>query len=86
MLVGNTTIEGYPAVNDGFIIISAVLFFSIFIAYNHYLYNYLPRKVELNYNLVIINAFLSIATTIAIAILTESNEVKFTGIYALPGL
>lgn len=86
MLVGNTTLEDYPGVNDALIIISTVLFFSILVAYGHYLCDYLPKKIELNYNLFIINAFLTIAITIAIAILTESNEVKFTGIYALPGL
>jgi len=85
MLVGNTTIEDYPAVNDVLGVIGAVLFFSILVAYGHYLYDYLPRKVELNYNLFIINAFLIIATLIAVAILTQSNKVSFTGIYALPG-
>ncbi|GGG29020.1 hypothetical protein GCM10011323_35530 [Pontibacter amylolyticus] len=85
MLVGNTTIEGYPAVNDVLGVIGAVLFFTILIAYGHYLYDYLPRKVELSYNLFIINAFLTTATLIAVAVLTESNEVSFTGIYALPG-
>jgi hypothetical protein len=85
MLLGNTTIEGYPTVNDALTLIGTVLFFSILIADGHYLYDYLPRKIELNYNLFIINAFLTIASLIAVAILTESNEVSLTGIYALPG-
>lgn len=71
MLVGNTTIGGYPAVNDVLGVIGAVLFFTILIAYGHYLYDYLPRKVELSYNLFIINAFLTTATLIAVAVLTE---------------
>lgn len=85
MLVGNTTIEGYSTVNDVLGVIGVVLFFSILIAYGHYLYDYLPRKIELNYNLFIINAFLTIGTLLAVAILTEANEVSLTGIYALPG-
>lgn len=86
MLIGNTKIEGYPMVNDVLTLIGTVLFFSILIAYGHYLYDYLPRNVELNHNLFIINGFLTIGTTIAVALLTESNEVSFTGIYALPGI
>ena len=86
MLIGNTTIEGYPTVNDALTLTGTVLFFSILIAYGHYLYDYLPSNLELNYNLFIINAFLTIGTTIAISVLTESNEVSFTGIYALPGI
>ncbi|RDV10244.1 hypothetical protein DXT99_26695 [Pontibacter diazotrophicus] len=85
MLVGNTTIEGYSTVNDVLGVIGVVLFFSLLIAYGHYLYDYLPRKIKLNYNLFIINAFLTIASLIAVAILTESNKVSLTGIYALPG-
>lgn len=85
MLVGNTTIEEYPTVNDALGVIGATLFFTILIAYGHYLYDYLPRNIELNYNLFIINGFLTIATLIAVTTLTESYEVSFTGIYALPG-
>lgn len=85
MFVGNTTIEGFPTVNDVLGVIGVVLFFSLLIAYGHYLYDYLPKKIELNYNMFIINAFLTIASLIAVAILTESNEVSLTGIYALPG-
>ena len=85
MLVSNSTIEDYSTVNDVLGIIGVVLFFSLLIAYGHYLYDHLPRKTELNYNLFIINAFLTIASLIAVAILTESNEVSLTGIYALPG-
>lgn len=85
MLVGNTTIEEYSTLNDVLGVVGATLFFAVLIAYGHYLYDYLPGKVELNYNLFIVNGFLTIANFIAVAVLTESNEVSFTGIYALPG-
>lgn len=85
MLIGNTTIDDSPIVNDVLGLTGVLIFFAILIAYGHYLYNYLPSKIELNYNLFVINGFLVIATLMAIGILTESNEVSLTGIYALPG-
>lgn len=85
MLLGNTTIDDYPVLNDVLAVAGTTLFFSVLIAYGHSLYHLLPESVALNYNLFIINAFLTIGALAAVAILTENNELSLTGIYALPG-
>ena len=85
LFISNTTIENSPLWNDILGNIGVVLLFSILLTYGHGLYSYLPPKIDLNYNFFIINGFLVITTLIAVGILTESNKVSFTGIYALPG-
>ncbi|MGV3586832.1 MAG: hypothetical protein ACO1OF_07520 [Adhaeribacter sp.] len=84
-LLNNFEIEGNTTITDIFAITGLIIFFTILIAYGHSLYRFLPDKIELNYTLFVINSFLIIATTISVAVLTETNKVSLTGIYATPG-
>lgn len=84
MLVGNTEIEGQDELNLTLSLTGFVLYCVILILYGHYLYDYLPKRVELNYNLFVINSFIYVATTIAGTLLFGSEGLHLTGIYALP--
>ena len=84
MLIGNTEIDGQAELNIFLSLTGFLLYLSILVAYGHYLYDYLPRRIELNYNLFIVNSFIYAVVIMAATILFGSEGLHLTGLYALP--
>ena len=84
MLIGNTEIGGQAELNIFLSLTGFLLYLSILVAYGHYLYDYLPRRIELNYNLFIVNSFIYAVVIMAATILFGSEGLHLTGLYALP--
>ncbi|MER2997400.1 hypothetical protein [Pontibacter populi] len=84
MLIGNTEIGGQEDLNIFLSLTGLLLYLTILVAYGHYLYDYLPRRVELNYNLFIINSFIFAVVVIAATTLFGPEGLHLTGLYALP--
>jgi hypothetical protein len=84
MLIGNTEIDGQEDLNTFLSLAGLLLYLTTLVAYGHYLYDYLPRRVELNYNLFIINSFIYAVVIIAATLLYGSDGLHLTGLYALP--
>jgi hypothetical protein len=84
-LLNNCEVKGNTTLTDIFAIIGLITFFGVLIVYGHSLYELLPDKIELNYILFLINSFLVLGATIFVVIMTETNQVSFSGIYAIPG-
>lgn len=64
--------------------IGMLIYYSWYLFIGHGLFGYLHRKVELNYNLFIINFFVWMAAYIAIIIYSDGSGMIFTGFAAIP--
>lgn len=84
MIVGNFEVEDWPVTNQILGTTGFLLYLGTLITYGHYLYDLLPKNVELNYNLFIVNCFILIATVFVLTFLLEKTEISASGLYALP--
>jgi hypothetical protein len=67
------------------LLIGMIIYFSWILFVGHGLYQLLPDKIELNYNLFIVNSFVWLAAYLAIMIISDGEGMTFTGLAALPG-
>lgn len=79
----NFTIVGQPEITTVLRVTGLLISFSWQLAVGHELYNFLPAKVEMNYNLFIINWFVFILAYCAILIYSDGEGATFTGWAAL---
>ena len=68
-----------------FSITGTVIYFIYPFLTGHELYQLLPRKVELNYNLFVVNSFIWLTAYIIVMIISKGQGMVFHGIEALPG-
>lgn len=84
IISGNLTIENDVTLTSLFSILG-ILFYAFYpLIVGHFLQEYLPNKVELNYNLFLINAFIWIAFYGIITIISDGKGMTFSGLMALP--
>ncbi len=79
----NFTIEFNPNLTVALKSIGFVLCFFWILIVGHGLHDYLPKKVNLNYDFFVINFFIWIASYIAILIISDGKGMTFHGFAAL---
>ncbi len=84
MLIGNFEIEEHDELNKAVSLIGLLLNLAILMVYGHYLYDFLPKGISLNYNLFMVNGFIYAAAIVAATILLSNNSLHVTGWKALP--
>lgn len=86
LFIGNLKIENEPTLTVILTIIG-ILAYSIYpLLVGHFLQDYLPRRMELNHNLFLINVFIWISVYSVIMVLSDGKGMTFNGIIALPFL
>jgi hypothetical protein len=85
-ILQNFTIEGKPILNLTFVLIGASLYFAWVIMAGNTLFQILPKKIELNYNLWVVNSFIWLITYFAVIVLSDGQGMKFNGVEVIPML
>src|SRR5258706_27835 len=78
--INNFTVEGQPEITAVLRVTGFLISFSWPLAIGHGLYNFLPAKVEMNYNLFIINWFVFILAYCAMLIYSDGAGMTFDGL------
>ena len=86
MVLGNFTVEGQSLLNTISKIIGAVILLAWPFILGLELYRYLPERIELGNTLIIINGLLIILSAIALVIISNGQEMNYSGsgLKALP--
>lgn len=84
LVASNFKIENNTLTTLILTIIGMMLYFAYPLLIGHFLQNYLPRKVELNHNLFLINSFIWLTTYFLIMILSDGQGMAFNGLAAIP--
>ncbi|HEY5746134.1 MAG TPA: hypothetical protein VIU12_08670 [Chryseolinea sp.] len=82
--INSFTIVGQPEITTVLRVTGLLISFSWQLSVGHGLYNFLPAKVEMNYNLFVINWFVFIVAYCAVLIFSDGEGMIFTGVAALP--
>lgn len=77
-------IEEKPIINIIFKLVGAFFYFSWIILAGNTLFQILPKKIELNFNLWVGNTFIWTMTYLAITIISDGKGMTFNGIEAIP--
>jgi peptidoglycan/LPS O-acetylase OafA/YrhL len=77
--IGHETLTTISTVAGG------VILFSWTLLTGHALYQILPERIKLNYNLFLLNSFISLTAFLTIRIVYEGQDFSFDGFAALPG-
>jgi hypothetical protein len=85
LFVSSFNIEDNPTLTTILLLAGMTIYFSWMLFVGHGLYQLVPDKIELNYNLFIINSFVWLTAYIAIMIISDGEGMSFTGLSALPG-
>lgn len=64
--------------------VGILIYYSWYLFIGHGLFEYLPKKIELNYNLFVTNFFVWMAAYVAIIIYSDGSGMTFTGLAAIP--
>ncbi|WP_194778309.1 hypothetical protein [Pararhodonellum marinum] len=84
LFVGGSRVENEPTIN-AILTTAGNLIYGIYpLAIGHFLQDYLPKKIELNYNFFLINFFIWITVSSAIMILSDGEGMTFNGLLAIP--
>jgi peptidoglycan/LPS O-acetylase OafA/YrhL len=86
LLLGNFTVVGHPEISVAVRVTGFLITFAWQLSIGHGLYQFLPAKVEVKYNLFIINWFVVMVVICAASIYSDGEGMTFTGVAALPGL
>lgn len=86
MLLNNFAVESSSFLTTAFSIAGGVTYFLWPLLTGHKLYQLLPEKISLNYNLFMINSFVWLAAYVIIMVVSDGNGMSFSGIEALPFL
>ena len=84
LIIGSLDIGNEPTLTAVLTIIGVLSYALYPLIIGHSLQEYLPKKVELNYNLFIINVFLWITVYSIVIIISDGQGMTFTGLLALP--
>jgi hypothetical protein len=85
MFINNFTVEGHEDITTILSIVGYVMVYSWPLVLGLELYNYLPEKIKLNYNLFVFNGFVALAAHVAVIIVSNGQGMTFDGLSALPG-
>ena len=85
LLIHNLTIEDNPTLSTILQVSGGMVYFLWILLVGHSLYQLLPNKINLNYNLYIINTFVWLAAYIIVMVISDGQGMTFTGVEALPG-
>ena len=85
MFVGSFKIDGNPTLTTILFLTGVLIYFSWILLVGHALFQLLPDRIELNYNLFIINSFIWLTSYAAVMIISEGEGMTFSGLAALPG-
>lgn len=83
--INNFTVVDNPTLTTVLRVIGIAIFFSWGLLVGHGLYNLLPERVDLNYNLFIINSFVWLASYVIVMVISDGEGMTFNGVAALPG-
>ena len=85
LFLNNFAIEDNQTLTTILSLIGGLIYFSwpIFIGYA--LYQFLPTRIELSYNLFLFNSFIYLISYSAVTIISDTEGMKFDGLAALPG-
>jgi len=86
LFIRNFSINNDLTFKTIFSITGTVIYFLCPFLIGHELYQLLPRKVELNYNLFVINSFVWLTAYIIVMVISNGQGMVFHGIEALPGI
>lgn len=85
LFISNFTVVGDPVLTITLRVIGTVIFFAWGLFAGHGLYQLLPGKIDLNYNLFLINSFIWLASYIVVIVISDGAGMTFNGVAALPG-
>lgn len=84
LFLNNTLAEGNQTLTMVFAITGLLIILIWPLLIGHALYDFLPKRVDLNYNLFLINGFISLLVISVITIFSVGQRMTFTGLAALP--
>jgi hypothetical protein len=85
LFISNFKIEDNQTLTTILLLEGMTIYFSWMLFVGHGLYQLLPDKIEMNYNLFIINSFIWLTAYVIVMIISDGEGMKFTGLAALPG-
>ena len=84
LIIGSLKIENDATLTSILTIVGIIIYAIYPLALGHFLQEYLPKKVELNHNLFLINVFLWITVYSIVTIISDGEGMTFDGLLALP--
>jgi len=85
LFINNFTIEDNQTLTTILRLTGAVIYFSWGLLVGHGLYQIASDKLNLNYNLFLINSFVWLTAYMIVIIISDGQGMTFTGVEALPG-
>lgn len=85
LFVGNFEIEGNQTLTAILLSFGMTTYFLWILLVGHGLYQILPEKIDLNYNLFLINSFIWLTAYIIVMVISDGQGMTFKGLAALPG-
>jgi len=77
-------VEGNTHLTAFLYIVGTVLWLLWPLAVGHELHKLLPRKIEVNYNLFVVNLILTVTVVALVSILSDGEEMTFRGVEMIP--
>src|SRR5688572_17218522 len=84
LCISSFKIENNQTLTTILLLTGVIIYFSWMLLIGHALYQFLPGKIELNYNLFIINSFVWLTSYAALIIISDGEGMTFNGLAALP--
>lgn len=84
LFIGHFEIEGNRTLTTILLSIGMTAYFSWIFLMGHGLYQLLPTKIELNYNLFLINSFIWLTAYVIVMIISDGQGMTFNGVAAIP--
>lgn len=85
LVINNFTVVENPTLTITLRVIGILLYFSWGLLVGRGLYQLVPEKFDLNYNLFLINSFVWLTAYIVVMIVSDGEGMTFNGVAALPG-
>ena len=86
LFLSNFKIDGNQTLTTILLVTGLTFYFSWTLLVGHGLYQLIPDKFELNYNLFIVNSLVWLTAYITIMVLSDGLGMTFKGLAILPGL
>jgi hypothetical protein len=85
LFINNFTVIGEPTLTTILRVTGIIMFFGWGLLVGHSLYQLLREKIDLNYNLFLINSFIWLTSYVIVIVLSDGEGMTFNGVAALPG-
>jgi hypothetical protein len=85
LVLANVSIEDNPNLTLVFLLLGMTTYFAWILLTGHGLYQLLPGKIKLNYNLFIVNSGVWLVAYTVIMTISDGKGMTFTGFATLPG-